>query len=145
MSCLGFLSPQQREALATSSRGGAPLSTFASPAVTAGKLRRLRAMAASADPAIRESAALAHHAPPDVLFSLAADPVASVRRCVARNERAVPPLLARLAGDDDAQVRGWVAAHAATPPGVVRGLVDDPDPAVRAVVAWAGRWPTADR
>lgn len=140
MSCLGFLSPEQRVALAGSTRGGAPLSDFASPPVTAGKLRRLRAMAASTSAAIRESAALARHAPPDVLFALADDPVASVRRCVARNGQTVPPLLARLAADEDAHVRGWVAAHTATPPAVVRRLADDPDPAVRAVVAWAAGW-----
>lgn len=141
MSCLGFLTPQQRAALAASSQDGEPLSRFASPPATAGKLHRIRALARSEDPAIRESAALAQHAPPDVLFTLAADPVAAVRRCVARNPGVVPPLLERLATDGDAHVRGWVAAHPGAPAELVARLADDSDPTVRAVVAWATRWP----
>lgn len=143
MSCLGFLSPEQRRALAASSRddaAGAPLSSFASPPATAGKLRRIRAMADSPVAAIRESAALAYHAPPDVLHRLAHDPVASVRCCVARNEHTVSPLLALLAEDADARVRGWVAAHRSTPRDLLDVLAADPDDSVRAVVAWARGW-----
>ena len=143
MSCMGFLSPQQRAALAASSRedaGGAPLSAFASPPATEGKVRRVRALAASADPAIRESAALSYRAPEDVLVALADDPETGVRRCVARNEHAPAEVLRRLATDADPGVRGWVAAHPAVAEGLLAALADDPDPTVRAVVAWAEGW-----
>ncbi len=143
MSCLGFMTPQQRAALAASSRedaAGAPLSAFASPPVTAGKVRRIGALAASAEVAIRESAALAYHVPPDVLDRLARDPAPSVRCCVARNERTSVDLLWRLAADPDAHVRGWVAAHRSTPEDLHRLLTADPDAEVRAVAAWAAGW-----
>jgi hypothetical protein len=143
VSCLGFLSPAQRAALAASSRddaAGVPLSTFASPAVSAGKLMRIRALSMSERAEIRESAALAQHAPADVLNVLAGDPVASVRCCVARNHQAAESVLRRLAADPEAVVRGWVAAHRNTPTDVQGRLADDPDPSVRAVVAWAAGW-----
>ena len=140
MSCLGFLGPQQRAALAASTADGAPLSSFASPAVSDGKVRRVRLLARSTDPRIRESAALSHHAPPDVLASLAADEEVGVRRCVARNERTRPAVLERLAADPDPYVRGWVAAHPAVPPALLDLLVEDADDCVRAVVAWAKGW-----
>jgi len=143
MSCLGFLTPAQRAALAASSRegaAGAPLSAFASPPVSAGKLRRIRTLARSGRPEIRESAALAQHAPEDVLTALAGDPVASVRCCVARNYHAGEAVLRRLATDADPAVRGWVAAHRNAPADLRDGLAADPDPAVRAVVAWAAAW-----
>ncbi len=143
MSCMGFLSPQQRAALAASSRedaGGAPLSAFASPPASAGKVQRVRALAASADPTIRESAALSYRAPEDVLVALAADSEAGVRRCVARNEHTPTEVLRTLAADPDAGVRGWVAAHPAVPDDLLAALADDPDPTVRAVVAWAEGW-----
>ncbi|WP_141006940.1 hypothetical protein [Nocardioides humi] len=140
---MGFLSPQQRAALAASSRedaGGAPLSSFASPPASEGKVQRVRLLAGSADPVIRESAALSYHAPPDVLVALAADQQVGVRRCVARNEHTPAGLLVRLAADADATVRGWVAAHPAVPDGLLTVLASDPDPTVRAVVAWAEGW-----
>jgi len=143
MSCLAFMSPQQRAALAASSHAdaaGAPLSSFASPPGSPGKVRRVRSLARSADPAIRESAALSYHAPLDLLVALAGDPVASVRACVARNERADAVLLRALAGDREPLVRGWVAAHRAAPVDLLDHLAADPDPGVRAVVAWAEGW-----
>lgn len=143
MSCLGFMSPAQRAALAASSRedaAGVPLSAFASPAPSEGKVRRIRVLAESPKAAMRESAALAYHAPRDVLERLAADPAASVRRCVARNERTSPPVLARLASDPDPFVRGWAAAHPGAPEELLALLSEDPDPVVRAVVTWAHGW-----
>ncbi len=140
MSCLGFLTPAQRAALAASSAAGAPLSAFASPPASPGKTQRVRLLAGSGDPRIRESAALSHHAPADVLAGLAQDPVASVRGCVARNERAGLALLWALAGDPDPLVRGWVAAHRGVPPDLLELLSADPDPTVRAVVGWAEAW-----
>ncbi|MFT4085220.1 MAG: hypothetical protein QM638_21780 [Nocardioides sp.] len=138
------MTPAQRAALAASSAGddGAPLSRFASPPASAGKRHRVRVLAASAAPAIRESAALAHHAPPDVLELLARDAVASVRRCVARNPATDPGVLTGLASDPDAFVRGWVAANPQAPAAVRELLAEDPDAGVRAVVAWVARWHT---
>lgn len=143
MSCLAFMTPAQRAALANSSADGASLSAFTSPPPSPGKLLRLRSLARATSAAIRESAALAHHAPTDVLQDLAADPMASVRRCVARNERTPAVVLETLAADDDSGVRGWVAAHPATPEGARRRLASDPDPTVRAVHSWAERWTRA--
>jgi hypothetical protein len=140
MSCVGFLTPAQRAALAASSADGPPLSAFASPPPSEGKVRRVRLLAASTDVAIRESAALSYAAPPEVLESLAADDAASVRCCVARNERAPEWVLRSLAADPSPQVRGWVAANPSVPPALRDGLASDPDPAVRAVVAWAAGW-----
>jgi hypothetical protein len=140
VSCLGFLTPAQRAALAASSADGAPLSAFASPPATAGKVRRVRELATSGDVRIRESAALSHHAPSDVLAALAGDGSASVRACVARNPRVDLDLLWALAGDPSSVVRGWVAAHPGVPADLLARLAADPDPQVRAVVAWADRW-----
>ncbi|GGF50486.1 hypothetical protein GCM10011519_25560 [Marmoricola endophyticus] len=144
MSCLGFLTAAQREALAASSAAGAPLSTFASPAASPGKTRRVRSLAGSADARIRESAALSAHAPHDVLTVLAGDPISSVRACVARNAGAGPLLLRRLSGDPEAVVRAWVAANPQVTDDVLQLLIGDADPSVRAVVEWAGRWPAQE-
>lgn len=140
MSCMGYLSPEQRAALMASSAAGPPLSRFASPPVTPGKLRRLRALAGSPSASIRESAALARHAPADLLRVLARDPVASARCCVARNGATPAPVLCELAADLDPHVRGWVAANGGAPADLRDALADDPDPGVRAVVAWAAAW-----
>ena len=143
MSCMGFLSPRQRAALAASSSDGAPLSSFASPPASAGKVRRVRSLADSGSAAIRESAALSYYAPVDVLVALAADAEPGVRRCVARNDRAPAEVLRALAFDEDAAVRGWVAANPSVPGEVLRALAEDADPTVRAVVAWAQGWEAA--
>lgn len=143
MSCLGFMTPAQRAALAASSRAdaaGTPLSTFASPPATAGKLHRIRTLSTSDRVEIRESAALAQQAPVDVLTALAGDPMTSVRCCVARNHHATTSILCRLATDAEPVVRGWVAAHRSTPADVRERLAEDPDPSVRAVAAWAAGW-----
>ena len=143
MSCMSWMSPAQRAALAASSAAdgeGAPLSSFASPPTSDGKTQRVRVLAASADPAIRESAALSLRAPEDVLVALAADEAVTVRRCAARNERLPVALLRSLAADPDAVVRGWVAAHPAVPVDVREELASDEDARVRAVVGWAERW-----
>lgn len=139
MSCVSFLTPRQREALRRAGESG-PLSRFASPPTTEAKLRRIRLMALDPDQRIRESAALAVHAPADVLRALAADGAPSVRCCVARNPGTPQPSLARLAEDDDPQVRGWVAAHPKVTSELSDRLAADPDPQVRRVVAWARGW-----
>jgi predicted secreted protein len=140
MSCLGFLSPAQRAALAASSAAGAPLSAFASPPASASKVRRVRTLAASGDVRIRESAALSYHAPAEVLAALALDAAASVRACVARNPGAALELLWALADDPEPVVRGWVAAHPGVPADLLERLAADPSAQVRAVVAWARGW-----
>lgn len=140
MSCLGFLSPEQRKALRMSSNDGAPLSSFASPPATQTKVDRVRTLARSTDPRIRESAALAHHAPDDVLTALGHDPVEFVRRGVARNARASSEVLHGLAADRSPVVRAWVAANPATPPDVHLVLSRDADPTVQAVLEWAAGW-----
>jgi hypothetical protein len=141
MSCIGFLSPQQRRSLRASSRDDGTLSRFASPDVTAGKLARARSMAASPEAGIRESAALGQVTPVDVLAQLAADAEPRVRMCVARNPRTPPDTLRALAGDVVPGVRGWVAANPGVPADVLDVLADDPDPVVRSVVTWARGWP----
>ncbi|MDT0203517.1 hypothetical protein [Nocardioides sp. AE5] len=140
MSCVSFLSPQQRAALAASSADGAPLSSFASPPVTPGKLARIRALSSSDSARIRESAALSYHAPADVLTALATDPEPMVRRGVARNHATPPAVLAALARDADPTVRAWVAAHPAVPTTVMDSLTGDEDPMVSAVLAWSAGW-----
>ncbi|WP_110208046.1 hypothetical protein [Nocardioides daejeonensis] len=140
MSCMGFLTPQQRASLAASTPDGPPLSAFVSPPASEGKVRRVRALAASPAPVIRESAALSYHAPEEVLVALAVDPEAGVRRCVARNGSTPAGVLRMLAGDADPLVRGWVAANPSVPGELLDALGDDADPLVRAVVAWARGW-----
>lgn len=140
MSCVGFLSPEQRAALAASSAAGPPLSAFASPPASPGKTARVARLAVSADPRIRESAALSHRASYDVLAGLAADREVGVRCCVARNPLTTSALLAGLARDAAPTVRAWVAAHPGVAPEDLARLGVDPDPTVRTVVAWARGW-----
>lgn len=135
------MTPEQRRRLRASSRDDAgPLSSFLSPAATASKVERVHVMAASADVRIRESAALAVIAPPDVLSLLAGDAERSVRCSVARNAGTPPEVLGRLGADADAGVRAWVAANPSVPASLLDVLGDDPDPTVRSVAAWARRW-----
>lgn len=140
MSCVGFFTPQQLARVRAAAADTTPVSSFRSPPATEAKVERVRVMARSADPRIRESAALSHLADRAVLSILAADRERSVRCCAARNERAPADVLEVLAADVDAGVRGWVAANASTPVAVLEQLVHDPDPTVQAVVAWAARW-----
>ncbi|MDT9594956.1 hypothetical protein RDV89_17845 [Nocardioides zeae] len=141
MSCIGFLSPEHRAALAASRGGsGPPLSSFASPPATGSKVRRVQLLAAHRDRAIRESAALSCHAPVDVLERLTGDAAVSVRACVARNPRAPEWVLRVLADDEDPRVRGWVAANPACHPALRAELAEDEDAEVGAVVGWADRW-----
>lgn len=140
MSCVGFFTPRQLARVRAAAADTTPVSSFRSPAATEGKIDRVRSMAGSADPRIRESAALSSLADRAVLSTLAVDRERSVRCCVARNEHAPADVLELLAADTDAGVRGWVAANASTPPSVLERLADDADPTVQAVVAWAARW-----
>jgi hypothetical protein len=142
MSCVSFWGPDARERL-VAAMAAPPVATFASPEVSGAKLRRIALMAASADPRVRESAALNAHTPVEVLQVLAGDPEMSVRCCVARSPQATAEVLSGLAADAAAPVRRWVAAHPGTPLEVMDSLGEDPDLGVREVVQWNRRWPCA--
>lgn len=149
MSCVSFLSAAQRAALRSSDDEQLTpeqiRAVHPSPPATEGKLRRLRVLAHSADPSIRQSAALNQQCPVDVLDLLAEDADPSVRRCVARQPKTPETLLRRLAQDTTADVRGWVAANPGVPQSLLTELADDPDPTVRGVVTWARNWQRADQ
>lgn len=147
MSCVSFLSDAQRAALRESDDEQLTpeeiKALHPSPPATEGKLRRIRMLARSADPSIRQSAALNQYCPTDVLELLTDDADPSVRRCVARQPRTPAALLQRLAHDTAANVRGWVAANPSVPRPLLTELADDPDATVREVVTWARNWRSA--
>src|SRR3954465_9387292 len=103
MSCIRFNTPAQR--LAMREHRPAMLSAeeaaalHPSPRVTESKLRRLRLLAADANPKIREGVASSYHTPEDVLLALAQDPDEGVRGCVAKNEATPCDTLRMLAED----------------------------------------------
>lgn len=140
MSCIRFNTPAQRAQL----RAAAPVmltpeelaARHPAPPVTESKIRRLRLLAESANPKIRESVASSSHAPLDLLERLARDPDAGVRGCVARNEAAPCQVLSELSKDQDETVRGWVAVNFFVPDELMREFADDPSATVRSLVAW---------
>lgn len=142
MSCVSFLTPQQRAALhrAAEADAGPPLSTFASPPVTDATIRRVRLLAGDTRPGIRASAAAHKYAPAEVLVRLAGDATETVRSAVARNPWAPASVLTTLAADRSARIRAWVAANPCTAPEVLDRLQDDTDDEVRKVVRWARGW-----
>lgn len=145
MSCVSFGSTGDQgrrwlERLRAAAADERPVAEFKSPEVSEAKVRRVRLLAESADPKIRESAALSYVAPPDLLAQLAEDSDTGVRCCVARNERTPVAVLGRLTADTHAGVRGWVATNPVASAELLSQLVDDSDAAVRAVARWAGRW-----
>ncbi|MFC6705487.1 HEAT repeat domain-containing protein [Flexivirga alba] len=144
MSCVSFLSAAQRAALRESDDERLTpeeiRAVHPSPPATEGKLRRIRMLARSVDPTIRQSAALNQQCPVDVLELLAGDPDPSVRLCVARQPLTPEPILRSLTQDSTANVRGWVAANPGVPRSLLSQLAHDPDPTVRSVVAWADNW-----
>lgn len=149
MSCVSFLSEAQRAALRESDEEQLTpeeiRAAHPSPPATEGKLRRIRVLAQSADPSIRQSAALNQYCPVDVLELLATDADTGVRRSVARQPKTPEALLRALARDEVPDVRGWVAANPGVPQSLLAELADDPDATVRGVVAWARNWARADR
>ena len=140
MSCIRFNTPAQRAQM----RAAAPamltreqaLALHPAPPVTESKVRRLRLLAESSNPKIRESVASSYHAPVDLFEQLARDDDAGVRGCVARNEAAPCDVLRELAHDPDETVRGWVAVNFYVPSDVMLALRDDPSETVRSLVAW---------
>ncbi len=143
VSCISFLSPEQRATLGQVTCELSPDEVRAAhpmPPVTAGTLRRIRLMATSPDPQIRAAAASKRQTPPETLETLGRDADLIVRSSVARNDSAAADVLRRLGRDASAQVRGWVAANRVCPTDVLDTLADDPDETVRKVVTWARAW-----
>jgi len=140
MSCIRFNTPAQRRQMAA----GAPVmltpeeaaARHPAPAVTDSKIRRLRLLAESTNPKIRQSVASSYHAPVDLVERLAKDPDAGVRGCLARNEATPCDVLRQLSHDADETVRGWVAVNFFVPEDVMRELADDESATVRALVGW---------
>jgi hypothetical protein len=145
VSCVSFLTPAQRAALAAAAaEPRRPLTQVLAehpvPSVTTGTLVRLERLSTDRRPGIRASAAAHPHAPPMVLDRLAADPESEVRRAVAKNPVAPPVVLRLLAADGDPVVRGWVAANPSCPVDVLDVLDSDANATVRRVVAWTRAW-----
>jgi hypothetical protein len=142
MSCIRFNTPAQRQAM----RDHRPVMLTAeqaaalhpAPPVTESKIRRLRLLAADANPKIRESAASSRNAPQDLLATLATDADDGVRSCVARNESALCDVLRSLADDPSERVRGFLAVNFFVPADVMDRLADDPSETVRGLVSWKG-------
>lgn len=140
MSCIRFNTPAQREQM----RRLAPsrltpeevAELHTAPPVTESKIRRLRLLAASENPKIREAAASSYHAPHDLLERLARDADDGVRGCVARNETTPCDVLRELAGDPSERVRGFLAVNYYVPDDAMARLADDPSHTVRALVRW---------
>lgn len=139
MSCLHFTPDAQRRVWAAAPLGlsneDAAL-LHSSPPMTESKLRRLRLLAESPVPGIRQSVAANPHAPRDLVSVLAHDRDATVRASVARAETSPPEVLQALAGDPDVQVRCWVAVNRTTGHEVVATLTDDPAAEVRSLARW---------
>jgi len=143
MSCVSFLTPEQRARLGSVTCELSVEDVLAQhpmPPVTDGTLRRVRLMAASPDAAIRSAAASKYYVPADLASALASDADRAVRCAVARNPAAPGEVLRALARDLDPQVRGWVAANPSCPAELLESLAADADPTVTTVVAWARAW-----
>lgn len=142
MSCIRFNTPAQRQAM----RDYAPARLSAeeaatlhpSPPVTESKIRRLRVLAQSNNPKIRESVASSYHTPEDLFATLARDTDEGVRSCIARNEATPCDVLRELAADQSEMVRGWVAANFYVPADAMQRLAQDASPTVRKLVQWKG-------
>ncbi|MGN6326354.1 hypothetical protein [Pseudolysinimonas sp.] len=140
MSCIRFNTPAQRAQLARMAPAMKTAEEIAAqhpaPPVTESKIRRIRLLAADANPRIRASAASSYHLPDDVAEALAADPDAEVRRWLARNETVSCDLLRRLAHDDEETVRAFVAVNFSAPADAMAELAEDDSETVRGLVAW---------
>jgi hypothetical protein len=108
------------------------------PPVTESKIRRLRLLAADANPKIRESAASSYHTPADVFETLSRDADEGVRACVARNETTPCDVLRSLVDDPSERVRGFLAINFFVPADAMLRLADDPSDTVRGLVSWKG-------
>lgn len=106
------------------------------PPVTESKIQRLRLLAASDNPKIREAVASNYHTPVDLFEKLARDPDDGVRGCVARNEATPCDVLRSLVSDPSERVRGFLAVNYYVPSDAMATLRDDPSRTVRALVRW---------
>jgi hypothetical protein len=140
MSCIRFNTPAQRRQLAAMAPAMLTQEQAANlhpaPPVTESKIARLRTLATSTNPKIRESVASSYHAPDDVFAALAKDPDPGVRGWLARNESVPCDILRSLANDESEVVRGWLALNFFVPADVMDELADDPSDTVRALVEW---------
>jgi hypothetical protein len=143
MSCIRFNTPAQREQLrrlAPSMLTPEELAAMhPAPPVTESKIRRLRLLAADANPKIREAVASSYNTPADLFEKLAADPDEGVRGCVARNEATPCDVLRSLAADPSEQVRGFLAVNYYVPDDTMETLRNDASHTVRALVEWKSR------
>jgi hypothetical protein len=140
MSCIRFNTPAQRAQLAAMAPSMLTAAEAArlhpAPPVTESKLRRLRVLAESPNPKIRESVASSYHTPPDLAERLARDTDEGVRACLARNENTSCDLLRELSRDESAVVRAWVAVNFSVPADVMDALAVDESETVRGLVEW---------
>lgn len=113
------------------------------PAVTESKINRLRLLAKSENPRIRESVASSYHAPEELLLELAKDPDAGVRSWLARNETASCDVLRELADDESERVRGFLALNYFVPADVMDKLAEDESDTVRGLVEWKAQLATS--
>jgi hypothetical protein len=143
MSCIRFNTPAQRQQLAANAPAMRTPDEIArhyrSPAMTESKIRRLRLLAESANPKIRERVAADYHTPDDLVAKLAKDPDPGVRATLARNETVSCDVLRDLAHDESETVRGFVAVNYFVPDDAMAELADDESPVVRGLVAWKAR------
>lgn len=140
MSCIRFNTPAQRAQLAAMAprmlTAEEAAALHPAPPVTESKVRRLRLLAESTNPKIRESVASSYHTPLDLAERLAHDADEGVRACLARNETTSCDLLRELSHDTSEAVRGWVAVNYYVPADVMDALADDESDTVRALVEW---------
>jgi hypothetical protein len=136
MSCIRFNTPAQRQAMRAPLQSEDAAVLHLAPPVTPSKIARLRLLAESPSPGIRQSVAANRHAPSDLLENLGRDADPAVRGEVARNETTPPELLHRLAGDADARVRCWAVLNPGLPDADVARLEHDLDAQVRRLAGW---------
>lgn len=139
--CIRFSTIAQKAQLSQlsvldSSRMIDPVSRPSAPELTETKVSRLRLLAESDNPKIRERIALDYHTPEDVMAKLAVDPDPGVRACVARNETASCEILRSLVTDSSETVRGFLAWNTFVPLDAMEKLSQDTSEIVLRVVRW---------
>jgi hypothetical protein len=149
MSCIRFNTPAQRlQMAATAPTMRTPEEVaqhYRSPEVTESKLRRLRLLAQSDNPKIRERVAADYHTPADLVAALAKDPDPGVRATLARNETVSCDILRELAHDESETVRGFVAINYFVPQDAMAELAEDESPVVRGLVEWKAKLASEER
>lgn len=113
------------------------------PPVTESKINRLRLLATSENPKIRESVASSYHAPEELYIALAKDPDEGVRSWIARNESVSCDILRTLADDPSETVRGFLAINYFVPGDVMDKLAEDESDTVRGLVEWKAQLATS--